>query len=60
MSHESGYLIADVVEKTAAEMGIEKGSGKAPMGKLMGATMPKVKGIADGSDVKAAVEQFLG
>ena len=41
-------------------MGVEQGSGKASMGKLMGATMPKVKGVADGNDVKAAVEQFLG
>ncbi len=52
--------IMDVIEKTAAEMGIEKGSGKSSMGKLMGATMPKVKGVADGGHVKAAVEQFLG
>ncbi len=52
--------IADVVAKTAEELGIEKGSGKKSMGKLMGATMPKVKGVADGNDVKTAVEQFLG
>lgn len=52
--------IADVVAKTAEEFGIEKGSGKKSMGKLMGATMPKVKGVADGNDVKTAVEQFLG
>lgn len=52
--------IADVVVKTAEELGIEKGSGKKSMGKLMGATMPKVKGVADGNDVKTAVEQFLG
>ena len=48
------------IQKTAADLGIEKGSGKASMGKLMGATMPKVKGVADGNNVKAAVERFLG
>ena len=52
--------IADIVKETAAAMGVEQGSGKASMGKLRGATMPKVKGVADGNDVKAAVEQFLG
>lgn len=40
-------------------MGIEQGGGKSSMGKLMGAVMPKVKGVADGNDVKKAVEQFL-
>ncbi|MEI3502590.1 MAG: hypothetical protein V8Q42_02615 [Anaerovoracaceae bacterium] len=30
------------------------------MGKLMGAVMPKVKGVADGNDVKNSVMQFLG
>ena len=52
--------IMDVIQKTAADLGMEKGSGKASMGKLMGATMPKVKGVADGNNVKAAVERFLG
>ena len=52
--------IMDIVSQTAADLGIEKGSGKASMGKLMGAVMPKVKGIADGGGVKNAVEQFLG
>ena len=52
--------IMDIVKSTAADLGVEAGSGKASMGKLMGATMPKVKGVADGNDVKAAVEQFLG
>ncbi|MBR4089755.1 MAG: GatB/YqeY domain-containing protein, partial [Mogibacterium sp.] len=51
--------IADIVKSTAADLGIEAGSGKASMGKLMGATMPKVKGVADGNLVKAAVEQYL-
>lgn len=52
--------IMEVVLQTAADSGIEKGSGKASMGKLMGAVMPKVKGVADGGSVKKAVEQFLG
>ncbi|MDO4745291.1 MAG: GatB/YqeY domain-containing protein, partial [Bacillota bacterium] len=51
--------IADIVKQTAADLGIETGSGRASMGKLMGATMPKVKGVADGNQVKVAVEQFL-
>lgn len=51
--------IADIVKATAADLGIEAGSGKSSMGKLMGATMPKVKGVADGNLVKAAVEQYL-
>ena len=50
----------EIVRNTAADLGIEQGSGKSSMGKLMGATMPKVKGVADGGSVKAAVEQFLG
>ena len=52
--------IMEIVRNTAADLGIEQGSGKSSMGKLMGATMPKVKGVADGGRVKAAVEQFLG
>ena len=51
--------VAEIVRTTAADMGVEQGSGKASMGKIMGATMPKVKGVADGNQVKAAVEQFL-
>lgn len=51
--------IMEMVRQTAADAGIEQGSGKGAMGKLMGAVMPKVKGIADGNDVKAAVTQFL-
>ncbi|MDO4545095.1 MAG: GatB/YqeY domain-containing protein [Bacillota bacterium] len=52
--------IMDVVKGAAAEIGVDAGSGKASMGKLMGAVMPKVKGVADGNNVKKAVEQFLG
>nr|WP_315024307.1 GatB/YqeY domain-containing protein [uncultured Aminipila sp.] len=49
--------IAEVVKATAADMGIE--GGKQNMGKLMGAVIPKVKGLADGGAVKKAVEEFL-
>ena len=52
--------IADLVRETADEAGIQAGSGKASMGKLMGQVMPKVKGIADVNDVKKAVMAFLG
>ena len=52
--------IMDIVRQAAQEMGIEQRSGRASMGKLMGAVMPKVKGIADGNDVKNSVMQFLG
>lgn len=52
--------IAEVVKAAAAEAGIEAGSGKASMGRLMGAVMPKVKGVADGNDVKKVVMEFLG
>lgn len=53
----SAEEIAGVVQETAAELGIE--GGKQNMGKLMGAVMPKVKGLADGNLVKKAVEAFL-
>ena len=49
--------IMAVVKETAAAMGIE--SGKQNMGKLMGAVMGKVKGVADGGEVKKAVDTFL-
>lgn len=51
--------IMNIVCETAAGMNVEQGSGKTSMGKLMGAVMPKVKGVADGNNVKKAVEQFL-
>jgi len=50
--------ILAIVTATAAEMGIE--GGRTNMGKLMGAVMPKVKGVADGGDVKKILEEFLG
>lgn len=48
----------EVVREVAGELGIE--CGKQNMGKLMGAVMPKVKGLADGNLVKDAVIKFLG
>ena len=52
--------IMNVIRETASQVGIEEGSGKAGMGKLMGPVMGKVKGLADGNDVKNAVLKFLG
>ncbi|HHU16649.1 MAG TPA: GatB/YqeY domain-containing protein, partial [Clostridiales bacterium] len=49
--------IIDVVKATAAELGIE--TGKQNMGKLMGAVMPKVRGVADGKVVREIIEEFL-
>ena len=49
--------ILEVVKTTAEGMGITE--GKQNMGKLMGAVMGKVKGVADGGEVRKAVEQFL-
>lgn len=49
--------IKTVVTETAAELGIE--GGKQNMGKLMGAVMPKVKGLADGNMVRQIIENFL-
>ena len=49
--------IKEVVQAAADEMGMEK--DRKNMGKLMGAVMKKVKGLADGNDVRKAVEEFL-
>lgn len=49
--------IRDIVKATAAELGIE--GGKQNMGKLMGVVMGKVKGVADGNDVRKVIEEFL-
>jgi hypothetical protein len=49
--------ITEIVKATAAELGID--GGKANMGKLIGAVMPKVKGKADGGMVKKIVESIL-
>lgn len=45
-----------IVVQTMQETGA---SSKADMGKLMGALMPKVKGIADGKVVNGIVQQLL-
>lgn len=50
--------IRQVVTTTAAELGLSE--GRQNMGKLMGAVMPKVKGVADGGTVKKVIEEFLG
>ena len=52
--------LTTIVKETAGDLGIEEGSGKASMGKLMGPVMGKVKGLADGNDVKNIVLKFLG
>ena len=49
--------IRDIVKATAADLGIE--GGKQNMGRLMGAVMGKVKGVADGNDVRKVIEEFL-
>jgi len=49
--------ITAIVKATAAELGIEV--SRQSMGKLIGAVMPKVKGVADGGVVKKIVEGLL-
>lgn len=49
--------LKEIVKVTAAELGIE--GGRQNMGKLIGAVMPKVKGVADGGVVKKIVEELL-
>ena len=49
--------ITEIVKATAAELGIEP--SRQNMGKLIGAVMPKVKGVADGGAVKKIVEGLL-
>lgn len=45
-----------IVSDTIAEIGAQ---GKQDMGKVMGALMPKVKGIADGKLVSSIVKELL-
>ncbi len=54
----TGDEILKIVQETASQLSIE--SGKQNLGKLIGAVMPKVKGVADGGEVKKVIEQFLG
>lgn len=49
--------IREIVSEKAAELGIE--SGKQNMGRLMGAVMQQVKGVADGNAVRNIIEKFL-
>ncbi|MDF2654807.1 MAG: GatB/YqeY protein [Bacillota bacterium] len=49
--------LTEIVKATAAELGIE--GGKQNMGKLIGAVMPKVKGVADGGVVRKIIEGLL-
>ena len=49
--------ILQIVRDTKAELGID--DGKANMGRLLGAVMPKVKGLADGGAVRKAVQSVL-
>ena len=48
--------IREIVISVKEELGITDKSG---MGKLMGAVMPKVKGLADGGEVKRIVQSIL-
>jgi uncharacterized protein len=48
--------IAEIVQATISETGV---SSAKEMGKLMGALMPKVKGIADGKLVNEVVREYL-
>ncbi|MEA4988484.1 MAG: GatB/YqeY domain-containing protein [Anaerovorax sp.] len=49
--------ISDIIKQTAADLNIE--GGRQNFGKLIGAVMGKVKGRADGGDVKKQIEDFL-
>ena len=49
--------ITVIVKEKMERLGID--GGKQNMGKLMGAVMPKVKGKADGGDVKKAIMDLL-
>lgn len=53
----SDEKLREVIAQIAAEAGIE--GGMQNMGKLMGPVMAKVKGVADGGQVKKLVEEFL-
>ena len=53
----SDEKIREIIKGTAAELGIE--GGMQNMGTLMGPVMAKVKGLADGNQVKQLVQEFL-
>ncbi len=48
--------IREMVKQVISEMGV---SSKREMGRVMGQIMPRVKGKADGSQVKKIVEEML-
>ena len=59
-SYLPAELSDDALQALVAEAKNETGAAtKADMGKLMGAAMKKVNGAADGTRVKAMVEQLL-
>jgi uncharacterized protein YqeY len=49
--------LRSIVRETAEELGIE--GGRQNMGKLMGAVMAKVKGVAEGNQVRMIIEEKL-
>ncbi|MFA5637291.1 MAG: GatB/YqeY domain-containing protein [Anaerovoracaceae bacterium] len=49
--------VRKVIKEIAKDMSIS--SGKENMGKLMGAVMAKLKGLADGNLVRKEIEEFL-
>ena len=49
--------VTAIINETAAALGIT--GGKENMGKLMGAVMPKVKGVADGGMIRSIIEKML-
>ena len=53
----SAEKLREVIAGVAADLNIE--GGMQNMGKLMGPVMAKVKGLADGNQVKQLVQEFL-
>ena len=53
----SDEKIREIIKGTAAEVGIE--GGMQNIGTLMGPVMAKVKGLADGNQVKQLDQEFL-
>lgn len=53
----SAEKLKEIITATAAELGLD--GGMQNMGKLMGPVMAKVKGLADGGQVKSLVQEFL-
>ena len=52
----SGAEITDLVRQVVADVGA---TGPGDMGKVMGAIMPQVRGMAEGREVNAIVQQTL-